>query len=142
MEVILEHLSTAGLIAGICVLMVYPYLGAGVMLAALCYSAERYGLMIICITVCVALHITMGKKIKPVRGAVAPSAASRRNKRKAAKMQRRQFGQPRQHPEQNAENNAAGSQGAEPDASEEELNVAQSPEEQLTRIVEDGSGDI
>lgn len=83
MSSITEYLQPAAFILGICILMIYPYLGAGVLLALICFKAEQYLLMAVCIAVCIALHVIMGKKIKPVRGAVPPSQASRRKKRKA-----------------------------------------------------------
>lgn len=72
------------MITGICVLMLYPYIGAGILLAILCFEAKQYVLMGISFAVCVALHFTMQKHIRPVRGVVAPSRAGRRRKKKSA----------------------------------------------------------
>ena len=85
MHYIFDNLPLAAIIAGICILMIYPYLGAGVLLAVLCMEAGQYLLMAMCILVCIGLHIVMGKRIRPVKGAVPPSAASRRAERKKHK---------------------------------------------------------
>lgn len=73
------------LIAAICVLMIYPYIGAGILLAAVCCRAGYYGLAAVSFAVCFALHFVMKKRIRPVKGAVPPSRAERKRKAKKAK---------------------------------------------------------
>ena len=79
---ITESIPIPLLILAICVLMLYPYIGAGILLAVLCFEAEQYWLMAAAFAVCVALHFTMQKHIRPVRGVVAPSRSGRRRKKK------------------------------------------------------------
>lgn len=52
------------------------------MLAALCFEAEQYVLMVLSFFVCVALQIIMSKRIRPHHVPVQPSRASRRKKKK------------------------------------------------------------
>lgn len=70
------------LILAICVLMLYPYIGAGILLAVLCAGAGYYWLAAVSFAVCVALHFTMRRHIKPVRGVVAPARSNRRRRKK------------------------------------------------------------
>lgn len=70
------------LIAAVFVLMIYPYIGAGILLAVLCFGAGHYALAAVCFAVCLSLHFVMQKHIKPVKGAVAPARSSRRRKSK------------------------------------------------------------
>lgn len=80
---ITESIPIPLLILAICVLMLYPYIGAGILLAVLCAGAGNYWLAAASFAVCVALHFTMRKRIKPVRGVVAPARSSRKRKKKA-----------------------------------------------------------
>ncbi len=82
MKYIFDNIPIAIVIAGICMLMLYPYIGAGLLLAALCFEAEQYVLMVLSFFVCVALQIIMGKHIRPHHVPVQPSRASRRKKKK------------------------------------------------------------
>lgn len=82
MKYLFDNLPIILLITGICFLMLYPYIGAGILLAVLCFEAEQYWLMAAAFAVCVALHFTMQKHIRPVRGVVAPSRSGRRRKKK------------------------------------------------------------
>lgn len=70
------------LIVAIFVLMLYPYNGAGILLAVLCAGAGYYWLAAISFAICIALHFTMRKHIKPVRGVVAPARTNRRRRKK------------------------------------------------------------
>ena len=78
---ITESIPIPLLILAICVLMLYPYIGAGILLAVLCAGAGYYWLAAASFAVCIALHFTMRKRIKPVRGVVAPARPSRRRKK-------------------------------------------------------------
>lgn len=82
MQYLFDNFPIILLITGICMLMLYPYIGAGILLAVLCFEAEQYWLMAAAFAVCVALHFTMQKHIRPVRGVVAPSRSGRRRKKK------------------------------------------------------------
>ncbi len=82
MKYLFDNIPIAIVIAGICVLMLYPYIGAGLLLAALCFEAEQYVLMVLSFFVCVALQIIMTKRIRPHHVPVQPSRASRREKKK------------------------------------------------------------
>jgi hypothetical protein len=73
------------LILAACILMIYPYIGAGVLLAVLCCGAGYYWLAAVSFAVCAALHFVMKKRIRPVKGAVPPSRAERRRRAEKAK---------------------------------------------------------
>ena len=68
------------LILAACILMIYPYIGAGVLLAVLCCGAGYYWLGALSLAVCIALHFVMKKRFRPVKGAVPPSRAARKEK--------------------------------------------------------------
>ncbi len=82
MKFLFDNIPIAIVIVGICLLMLYPYIGAGLMLAALCFEAEQYVLMVVAFLVCVLLQSIMGRRIKPYHVPVKPSRASRRKRRK------------------------------------------------------------
>lgn len=87
MKYLFDNIPIVIVIVGICLLMLYPYIGAGLMLAALCFEAEQYVLMTVSFLICVLLQSIMGKHIKPHHVPVKPSRASRRrNKKKKREM--------------------------------------------------------
>ena len=82
MKFIFDNIPIAIVIVGICMLMLYPYIGAGLLLAALCFEAEQYVLMVVAFLICMLLQGIMGRRIKPYHVPVKPSRASRRKKKK------------------------------------------------------------
>ena len=85
MKFLFDNIPIAIVIAGICMLMLYPYIGAGLLLAALCFEAEQYVLMVAAFLICILLQSIMGRRIRPYHVPVKPSRASRRNKKKKKK---------------------------------------------------------
>ena len=77
-----ESIPIPLLIAALCVLMLYPYIGVGLLLAVLCVGAGYYWLAALSFAICVALHFAMRKRIKPVKGVVPPAKATRRRRKK------------------------------------------------------------
>ena len=82
MNFFFDKIPLVVLIVGICMLMLYPYIGAGLMLAALCFRAERYGLMAACFVICILLQSIMGKRILTHHVDVGPSRASQKKEEK------------------------------------------------------------
>ena len=82
MKFLFDNIPIAIVIAGICMLMLYPYIGAGLLLAALCFEAEQYVLMVISFLICILMQSIMGRRIRPYHVPVKPSRASRRKRRK------------------------------------------------------------
>lgn len=85
MKFLFDNIPVAVVIAGICMLMLYPYIGAGLLLAALCFEAEQYVLMVVSFLICVLLQSIMGKHIKPHHVQIPPSRASRAKRLKKKK---------------------------------------------------------
>lgn len=89
MNFFFDKIPLVVLIVGICMLMLYPYIGAGLMLAALCFRAERYGLMAACFVICILLQSIMGKRILTHHVDVGPSRASQKKEEKGKPKKRR-----------------------------------------------------
>ena len=102
------------LIAALFILMIYPYIGAGILLAALCAGSGHYWLAALSFVICVALHFVMKKRIKPVRGAVAPSRAGRN---KTAGKKKKTHKQPEQEKDTEGKSDRAASEAADEDGS-------------------------
>ena len=84
MKYLFDNFPIIIVIVGICMLMLYPYIGAGLMLAALCFEAKQYVLMAASFLICMLLQGIMGRRIKPYHVPVKPSRASQRRKKKSS----------------------------------------------------------